>query len=102
MNIYALVAFLTAFLYLGTAEIIQQFGLFDTNENSKIYKAEILKHITSHSLVSCTQNCLSNSLCTFNYDTLSKRKRLSELYKDDGKSRLVEERGWVCGHLLKR
>ena len=105
MNIYALVAFLTAFLYLGTAEIIQQFrvGLFDTNENTKIYKAEIFKRITGHSLVSCTQNCLSNSLCTsFNYDTLSKRKRLCELYKDDGKARFVEERGWVCGHLLKR
>ena len=103
MDTCALVAFLTAFLYLGTAEIIQQLGLFDTNENTKIYKAEILKRITSHSLASCTQNCLSNSLCTsFNYDTLSKSNRFCELYKDDGNAGLVDERGWVCGHLLKR
>ena len=103
MNICVLVPFLTAFRYLGTAEIIQQLGLFDTNENTKIYKAEILKRLTSHSVVSCTQNCLSNSLCTsFNYDTLSKSKRFCELYKDDGKARLVDEHGWVCGHLIKR
>lgn len=103
MNTCALVAFLTAFLCLGTAEIIQQLGLFDINENKKIYTAEILKRLTSHSLVSCTQNCLTNSLCTsFNYDTLSKSKRFCELYKDDEKSRLVDERGWMCGHLLKR
>ncbi|XP_068680267.1 keratin, type I cytoskeletal 10-like [Montipora foliosa] len=91
------------FLCLGSAQIIQQSGLFSTKENTKIHEGDMIKLQETQSFVACTHSCLSDPLCTsFNYDTLSRNTGFCELYKDSGMARLIDERGWVCGHLLEK
>ncbi|KAL9980468.1 hypothetical protein ACROYT_G009067 [Oculina patagonica] len=62
----------------------------------------MIKRQTTRSLVSCTQECLSEPLCaSFNYDGTA-RQGVCELYKEGHEMKLTHEPGWLCGHLLDR
>ena len=88
---------------LGSAEIVQRSAFFETKQNAKVYTGRLIKRQKTHSSVSCTQKCLSEPLCaSFNYDSSSKSQGFCELFKDGGEVKLIEEPGWICGHILKK
>ena len=96
-------AVLAVFLYVGSAEIVQRSALFNTKENVKVFAGDMIKRHRSQSFVSCTQMCLSEPLCaSFNYDSSPKSRGFCELYKDGEGVELINEVGWVCGHLLNK
>ena len=95
-------AVLIVFLHTGSSEFIQRSALFDTKENLKVDGGVMIKRQTTRSLVSCTQECLSEPLCTsFNYDGKASQG-VCELYKEGNYMQRTQEPGWLCGHLLER
>ena len=103
MYVFVFQALLAVFLYLGKAEIIQRSALFNTKENARVDAGNIIKRQRTRSLVSCTQECLSEPLCaSFNYDSSSEKRRFCELYTDGEEATLTQEPGWLCGYLLDK
>ena len=102
MSLFAFQAILVIFLHPGSGEIVQRSALFDTKENLKVDVGNMIKRQTTRSLVSCTQECLSEPLCaSFNYDGKTSQG-VCELYKGGNELKLTHEPGWLCGHLLER
>ena len=102
MTILTFQVILVIFLRTGCSVIIQRSAFFNTKENLKVDVGNMIKRQTTRSLVSCTQECLSEPLCaSFNYDGTA-RQGVCELYKDGGEMKLTHEPGWLCGQLLER
>ena len=100
MSISVFRVILLVLLHTGTSEFVQRSALFDTKENLKVEVGAMIKRQTSRSLVSCTQDCLSEPMCTsFNYDGRASQG-VCELYKEGDEMQLIQEPGWLCGHLL--
>ena len=103
MQNYVFVAFLAVFVRRGRGEIVQRWALVNTMENARVDNGDLIKRQRTQSLMSCTQQCLSEPLCaSFNYDLSSARadsRRFCELYKDGEGVQLIREPGWLCGHL---
>ncbi|KAJ7391168.1 odorant binding [Desmophyllum pertusum] len=61
----------------------------------------MIKRQTTRSVVSCTQECLSEPLCSsFNFHSSSASQGVCELYKDGDEMKLTHKPGWFCGHIL--
>lgn len=102
MSIFVFQAILVVILHPGSTEIVQRSALFNTQENLKVDVGDMIKRQTTRSLVSCTQECLSEPLCSsFNYDSTASQG-VCELYKEGNEMKLTHEPGWLCGHLLER
>jgi len=95
-------AILVVLLHTGSSEFVQRSALFDTKENCKVDVGAMIKRQTTRSLVSCTQECLAEPLCTsFNYDGKT-GEGVCELYEEGNGMVLTQEPGWLCGRLLER
>lgn len=102
MSTFVSGAILIVLLHTGSSEFIQRSALFDTKENLKVDIGAMIKRKTTRSLASCTQECLSEPLCTsFNYDGKASQG-VCELYGEGNEMKLTQEPGWLCGHLLER
>lgn len=102
MSIFVFRAIVVVLLHPGCSEVVQRSALFDTKENLKVDAGAMIKRQTTRSLVSCTQECLSEPLCTsFNYDGKASQG-VCELYGEGNEMKLTHEPGWLCGHLLQR
>lgn len=102
MSTFVSGAILIVLLHTGSSEFIQRSALFDTKENLKVDIGAMTKRQTTRSLASCTQECLSEPLCTsFNYDGKASQG-VCELYGEGIEMQLTQEPGWLCGHLLER
>ena len=102
MSNFVFGAVLIILLPTGSSQFIQRSALFDTRENLKVNVGVMIKRQTTRSLISCTQECLSEPLCkSFNYDGKTSQG-VCELYEDGNDMQLTQEPGWLCGHLLER
>ena len=102
MSNFVFGAVLIIFLPTRSSESIQRSALFDTRENLKVNVGVMIKRQTTRSLISCTQECLSEPRCKiFNYDGKSSQG-VCELYEDGNDMQPTQEPGWLCGHLLER
>lgn len=95
-------AILVVLLHIGSSKFVQRSALFETKENFKVDVGPMIKRQTTRSLVSCTQECLAEPLCTsFNYDGKT-GEGICELYEERNGMQLTQEPGWLCGQLLER
>ena len=102
MSKFVFGAILIVFLHTGSSEVIQRSALFDTMEDLKVDGGVMIKRERTRSLASCTQECLSEPLCaSFNYDGKASQG-VCELFEAGNEIQLIQEPGWLYGHLLER